>query len=63
MYLPSDYEEIETAKTAVRDFSSFDAEDRNSRLEIGYYDVFGKKPAELLALISSLEIRLLFEDR
>ena len=48
---------------AVRDWSVFSAEDQESRLNvIGWFEVYGKKPAEYLALIDSLEIRIIPED-
>ena len=62
MIIPSEYTEIPKQKTAVTDWSAFNYEDAKARLDIGYYDVFGKKPSKILALISSLEVRLLYED-
>ena len=47
----------------MRDWSAFSAEDQESRLNvIGWFEVYGKKPAEYLALIDSLEIRIIPED-
>lgn len=61
--LPSDYNEIHDKKIAIRDWAAFSLEDRESRLSISYYEVYGVKPAELLALIDALEIRILpFDD-
>ena len=62
MIVPSEYDSIPQEKTAVKDWSAFSQEDIDARLEVNYWDVWGKKPAKLLALISSLEIRILYED-
>ena len=46
----------------MRDWSSFSEEDVKSRLEIGFYEIYGRKPAEYLALIDALELRILPAD-
>ena len=40
----------------------FSQEEQDSRLKINYYEIYGIKPAELLAIISALEIRILPAD-
>jgi len=40
----------------------FSQEDQDSRLKINYYEMHGSKAAELLAVISALEIRILPAD-
>lgn len=62
MQPPENYEEIPNEKVAVRDWSAFSAEEQESRLDIGWYEVYGQKPPEYLALIDSLEIRIIPED-
>lgn len=59
----ADFEKIfPDKKTAVRDWSAFDEEDVEARLELGYYKVWGEPPAVQLALIDSLELRILPAD-
>ena len=60
--LPEEWNELEEKKIAVRDWSAFSEWDQENRLQYKWLEVNGQKPAELLALINSLELRIMPYD-
>lgn len=61
MAVPEQTKDISEKKIAVTDWSAFSPEDQKKRLLIGYWELWGLKPAMLLALIDALEVRILRE--
>ena len=61
MTVPEQAKDISEKKIVVTDWSAFSPEDQEKRLSIGYWELWGQKPAMLLALIDALEVRILRE--